>query len=117
MPPKKNPLKLNKLQLRTLALAQVLAADDALVQRDEASGDVTLLHVPQPHGDHVHVGQAVVSARDMSGMGNPAVWTALGRKGLARPGDPNAPIIITLTTEGLAYDTGFGERLAAPSDH
>jgi hypothetical protein len=37
MPPKKNPLKLNKLQLRTLALAQVLARDPETGLKDEAS--------------------------------------------------------------------------------
>ncbi len=37
MPPKKNPLKLNKLQLRTLTLAQLLARDPGLVRRDEPS--------------------------------------------------------------------------------
>ncbi len=38
MPPKKNPLKLNKLQLRTLTLAQLLAQDPSLARRDEATG-------------------------------------------------------------------------------
>jgi len=87
MPPKRNPLKLNKLQLRTLALAQVLAAEPTLAQRDEDSGDVTLLRIPPPHGNHMHVGAHVVSLRDASGLNNPAVWLALERKGLARPGD------------------------------
>jgi len=114
MPPKKNPLKLNKLQLRTLALAQVLAADEKLSRRDEASGDVTLLDLPRPHGDHVHVGRFVVSARDASGFSNPAVWRALIRKGLARTDDP---LTVTLTAEGVAYDTGLGDRFATPSDH
>ena len=43
MPPKINPLKLNKLQLRTLALAQVLANDPNTGVRDEASGEVSLM--------------------------------------------------------------------------
>ena len=51
MAPRKNPLKLNKLQLRTLALAQVLARDSGRL--DEASGEVTLSSLPHPHGDHV----------------------------------------------------------------
>ncbi len=46
MPPKKNPLKLNKLQLRTLILAQLLAQDPSLARRDEATGLVTLLRIP-----------------------------------------------------------------------
>ncbi len=48
MPPKKNPLKLNKLQLRTLTLAQLLAQDPNLARRDEATGAVTLLQFPMP---------------------------------------------------------------------
>ncbi len=114
MAPKKNPLKLNKLQLRTLALSQILAEDGENIRRDEATGDVTLLRLPHPHGDHVHVGSFVVSAREASGFANPAVWTALARKGLARSGDA---LSVTLTAEGLAYDTGRGDRFLAPSDH
>ena len=114
MAPKRNPLKLNKLQLRTLALAQVLAADPRTGKQDEATGDVELLSVPHAHGDHVHVGKFVVSAREASGFSNPAVWTALQRKGLAR--DAN-PLTITLTAEGVAYDTGLGDRFLTESDH
>ncbi len=68
MASKNNPLKLNKLQLRTLALAQVLARQDGLAQRDEGTGEITLLELPHPHGDHVHIGPFVVSSRDVSGF-------------------------------------------------
>jgi hypothetical protein len=108
MPPRRNPLKLNKLQLRTLALVQVLADDAASAQRDEATGEVTLTNLPQPHGDHVHIGDIVVSTREASGLHNPAVWTALQRRGLARSG---GPVGIILTAEGVAYETGLTERL------
>lgn len=114
MPPKKNPLRLNPLQLRTLALAQVVAAEPGMAAHDAATGAATLLRVPHPHGDHVHVGRFTVSARDASGFSNPAVWVALARKGLARTDDFGA---ITLTAEGLAYDTGLGAKFAEPSDH
>jgi len=114
MPPKRNPLKLNKLQLRTLAIAQVLAGDPATGRRDEATGDVTLLAMPHAHGNHVHVGRFTVAARETSGLSNPAVWVALGRKGLARTGDGAG---VVLTAAGMAYDTGLGERFLAPSDH
>lgn len=113
MPPKTNPLKLNKLQLRTLALAQVLAGDPATGMRDDASGEVTLVSLPRPHGDHVHIGGFVVSSRDASGFANPAVWTALSRKGLTHTG----PMGITLTVDGLNYETGLSDRFVAPSDH
>lgn len=114
MPPKKNPLNLNALQLRTLALAQAVAAEPGMASRDAATGAATLLHVPHPHGDHVHVGRFTVSARDASGFANAAVWVALARKGLATTDAAGA---IVLTAEGLAYDTGLSERFARPSDH
>ncbi len=114
MLPKKNPLKLNKLQLRTLTLAQLLAQDPDLARRDEATGAVTLLQIPHAHGDHLHIGQFTVSTREASGWSNPAVWFALVRKGLARI---DGPIAITLTAEGVSYDTGLGDRFLVPSDH
>ena len=112
MAPKQNPLKLNKLQLRTLALAQVLARDSG--RPDAASGEVTLSHLPHRHGDHVHVGEFTVSAREASGLANPAVWNALARKGLVRIEGPAA---IVVTALGLTYDTGLGDRFAQPADH
>jgi len=114
MPPRKNPLKLNKLQLRTLALAQVVAAEPGMASRNAATGAATLVHAPRPHGDHVHVGRFTVAARDASGFSNPAVWVALARKGLAGTDDTGA---VTITAEGLAYDTGLSEKFAEPSDH
>jgi len=110
MPPKRNPLKLNKLQLRTLALAQVIARDPDLARPDEAGQSVILLQLPRLHGDHVHIGQITVSSRDASGFANPAVWAALVRKGLARTDDPAG---IHITAIGMAYDTG-GVRLMPP---
>jgi hypothetical protein len=115
MPPKKNPLKLNKLQLRTLTLAQLIAQEPNLSRSDEATGETTLLHLPHAHGDHVHIGRYTVSTRDASGLGNPSVWSALVRKGLARI-EPSLQQIV-LTADGLSYDTGLGHHLAAPSDH
>ncbi len=47
-------------------------------------------------------------------MSNPAVWSALVRKGLARI---DGPIAIALTAEGVSYDTGFRDRFAVPTDH
>ncbi len=68
MPPKKNPLKLNKLQLRTLTVAQLLAEDPSLARRDETTGVVTLLQIPHAHGDHIHIGRFAVSTREASGL-------------------------------------------------
>jgi len=114
MPPKQNPLKLNKLQLRTLILVQVLAKDEKTIERDEETGDVAIKHMPHAHGDHVHIGSFSVSARNASGLDNPAVWTALSRKGLVRVGLSDA---ITLTPLGLSYDTGLSEQFVQKSDH
>ncbi len=115
MPSKKNPLKLNKLQQRTLALAQVLAADPGLSRPDAETGDVSILQIPHAHGDHVHIGNFTVSSKDVSGLSNQAVWVALERKGLARHGDPMA--VATITAFGMAYDTGLGDRFIQPSNH
>lgn len=113
MPTKKNPLKLNSLQLRTLALFQELARHPESATPDPQGG-IQIAYLPHPHGDHVHVGSLVVSARDASGFANRAVWVALERKGLARA---QFPATITLTPEGLDYDTGLTTGMAQPSDH
>ncbi len=114
MPPKKNPLKLNPLQLRTLALLQELARHSETSTSGPEAGAVTINQVPHAHGDHVHIGRFVVSARDASGFANPAVWRALERKGLAKA---DFPLAITLTPAGVAYDTGLAEALARHADH
>ena len=114
MTPKTNPLKLNKLQLRTLVLAQMIAANPNLSKQGEESGEVILLHLPKPHGDHVHIGEFVVPAREASGFSNASVWVVLERKGLLRRNDP---ITATLTPDGLTYETGIADRFLEPSDH
>jgi hypothetical protein len=114
MPPKRNPLKLNKLQLRTLALVQVMCDDPTMARLDEESGEATIIRMPHAHGDHMHVGQYVVSSREASGLSNTAVWNAFARKGIARRGDGGEIII---TAEGIAYDTGLSDRFLSPSDH
>ena len=106
--------KLNKLQNRTLALLQELAQDPDTAIPDEASGEVTIAHMPHAHGDHMHIGRFTVSSRDASGFTNQAVWTALERKGLARG---NFPISITLTKAGLEFETGLLKQMAEESDH
>lgn len=114
MPPKRNPLKLNKLQLRTLTLVQVLAKDERSSETDSETGEITINHMPHAHGNHVHIGSFSVSAKDASGLTNPAVWTALSRKGLTRTGLGSA---VTLTQQGMAYDTGLSEQFVTESDH
>ena len=113
MPPKKNPLNLNKLQLKTLTIMQAYA-DSPNGVRDGEEGDV-MITMPAPHGDHFHVGEAVVLLRDATGLVNEGVWAALARKGLIRP--QMFPSVCTLTAEGLSYDTGVGDTILHRSNH
>ncbi|HIJ39013.1 MAG TPA: hypothetical protein HPP80_08970 [Rhodospirillaceae bacterium] len=114
MPPKNNPLKLNPLQLRTLALLQEIARHPELASHDAGSGEALLTQIPHPHGDHFHIGGQVIAARDASGLQNQAVWVALERKGLVRGQFPYA---LTLTKVGLAYDTRLAGQIFHGSDH
>ena len=111
---KPNPLKLNPLQLRTLTLLQEMAKYPELSTRNEESGEVFISNIPEPHGNHFHVGRRVVMASDATGLGNQAVWVALERKGLAKA---TFPFAITLTPAGLDYDTGLADVILHGSDH
>jgi hypothetical protein len=107
MPPKKNPLNLNALQLRTLTLLQELAHLPDYSRPGEEPGSVVIDNLPLAHGDHFHLGEAVVAARDATGLRNPAVWAALERKGLVRWLSEYA----VLTPLGLGYGTGLREAI------
>ncbi|MDH3230954.1 MAG: hypothetical protein OEN55_14275 [Alphaproteobacteria bacterium] len=112
---RKNPLKLNKLQCKTLAILQELARDPGITRRDEASGGTQITAIPAPHGDHFHVGARVVLARDATGLANQGVWLALVRKGLAS--SAAFPHTIALTPAGLGYDTGVAESILYQTGH
>ena len=114
MPAKANPAKLNPLQLRTLAILQELARDPHHALPPDPSGAVAITNLPHPHGDHFHVGNFMVSSRDASGLFNEAVWKALERKGLARAAFPQ---VITLTVEGLGYETGIRREIMHHGHH
>ncbi len=112
MPPKRNPLNLNPLQLKTLTLLQALAR---LPDHGRPDGDGVLVgNLPHPHGDHFHLGDAVVATRDASGLFNQAAWVALERKGLIRSMFPEAAV---LTSLGLGYDTGLADAMLHHADH
>ena len=64
MAPKRNPLKLNKLQLKTLTLLQELAQLPDMATPNAATGEVTITGFPPPHGNHFHMGRFVVMASD-----------------------------------------------------
>ena len=113
MPPKQNPLKLNPLQLRTLTLFQAIAQIPDATTPGE-NGEVIISRFPNAHGDHFHLGDAVVAGKDATGIYNEAVWNALTRKGLARAEWPRQ---ITLTSEGLGYYTGLADEILHKSSH
>ena len=115
MPPKTNPLRLNPLQLRTLTLLQALAQLPEHGQPGAEPGTVRVANMPQPHGDHFHLGDAAVAARNATGLFNPAVWLALERKGLIS--SAAFPLEALLTVEGLRYDTGLGDSLLHHLNH
>jgi hypothetical protein len=114
MPSKRNPLNLNPLQLKTLTLLQELARVAGKPASEEEPGGVAIEELPSPHGDHFHLGEAVVAARDATGLRNPAVWAALERKGLIRPKLPEAVI---LTAIGQEYETGLREAILHRAAH
>src|SRR6266700_2452106 len=114
MPAKRNPLNLNPLQLKTLTLLQELARIAGKPVGEDSGGGVAITELPDPHGDHFHLGEAVVAARDATGLRNPAVWTVLQRKGLIRPKLPEAVI---LTALGQQYDTGLRDAILHRAGH
>jgi hypothetical protein len=113
MASKKNALNLNPLQLKTLTLLQELARSPDHASPPDDAGAITVRNLPRPHGDHFHVGAAVASTRDASGLGNVAVWVALERKGLLRSMFPMAAV---LTPAGLDYDTGLSDTILHRGD-
>src|SRR5271167_3188107 len=104
---KRNPLNLNPLQLRTLTLLQELARIAGKPTDEDGLGGIAISELPNPHGDHFHLGEAMVAARDATGLRNPAVWAALERKGLIRWLSDYA----ALTPLGLEYGTGLREAI------
>jgi hypothetical protein len=113
MPPKRNPLNLNPLQLRTLTLLQELARLGDYSRPGDEPGSAYITGVPYPHGDHFHLGEAVVATRDATGLRNPAVWAALERKGLTRSVADHAVV----TALGLGYETGLRDVILRRAGH
>src|SRR5260370_41440115 len=114
MPAKRNPLNLNPRQLQTLTLLQELAQLAGKAAAEDEPGGLAITELPSPHGDHFHLGEAVVAARDATGLRNRSVWAALERKGLIRPKLPEAVI---LTPLGQEYDTGLRDAILHRTEH
>ena len=113
--PKKNPLNLNPLQLKTLTLLQELAKLEGHHAPAEEEGHVRVFNLPHAHGDHFHLGPAaVVASSDATGLTNPAAWAALERKGLIQSMFPAGAV---LTPAGLAYETGMREAILHRAHH
>jgi hypothetical protein len=114
MPAKKNPLNLNALQVRTLTLLQELARLPGYSRPgEEEAGSVVIGSLPLPHGDHFHLGEAVVASHDATGLRNAAVWTALERRGLVR----SLPDQVVLTALGVGYNTGLRDAIIHRRTH
>lgn len=114
MTTKRNPLKLNALQLKTLTLLQELARHPEHGTPRGEEGGVMVSQLPAPHGDHFHVGAYAVAARDATGLSNAAVFTVLERKGLIRSLFPMGAVV---TSDGLAYETGMREQILHGGQH
>lgn len=111
---KTKPVKLNSLQSKTLVILQILAKDSESSTDVAESKDRKITRLPHAHGNHMHVGEFVVSSKDASGLTNKSVWVALARKGMVRE---NWQDEIILTEEGLAFSTGLEHKFISPSDH
>jgi hypothetical protein len=108
-----NPSKLNQLQLRTLTLLQAIAKIPG-ASNPTADGNTAITQFPHAHGDHFHLGDAVVRASDATGLENQNVWSALARKGLIKCEWPHE---IALTPDGAAYDTGIADQILHMDSH
>jgi len=113
MSPKINPSKLNPLQLRTLTLLQAIAQIPGAAN-PTPEGDTAITQFPHAHGDHFHLGDAMVNASDATGLENENVWNALNRKGLIKAVWPDQ---IALTPAGIGYDTGIADQILHKGGH
>ena len=114
IPKKGNPLKLNSLQLRTLTVLQQLARFPETSTINEKTGEVMISNLPNPHGNHFHCGDAIVLAKNATGLRNEAVWKALERRGLAKS---YFPMGIALTIGGIEYQTRLENKILLREDH
>lgn len=109
-----NPKRLNNLQLKTLALLQEIVKHP-LYAEEAGDGDYVIRMMPEPHGDHFHIGPKVVLAKDASGLANRAVHSALLRKGLIDQIPASGDMIVLKSA--LEYQTGVRDKILHGSDH
>ena len=108
-----NPLKLNRLQCKTLALLQALAGLRRYATPGPEEGETVIASMPPAHGNHFHLGPWIVLARDATGLGNSSVRAALIRRGLVREAGGRT----VLTVAGRDYETGIAGSILHRSDH
>ncbi len=108
-----NPLKLNRLQCKTLVLLQALAGLPRYATPGPEEGEAVIASMPPAHGNHFHVGPYIVFARDATGLRNSAVFAALLRRGLLRDAGGRT----VLTAAGRDYETGVAGSILHRSDH
>ena len=112
--PKKNPLNLNALQLKTLTLFQELAKIEQYAKAADEPGHIMITGMPRAHGNHFHLGNYTLSGKDASGLSNESAWIALERKGLVKSFWPRA---CQITPDGLPYDTGMRDEILHEGGH
>jgi len=109
-----NPKRLNNLQLKTLALLQEIVKHPLYADQTD-DGDYQIRMMPEPHGDHFHIGSKVVMAKDANGLANRAVHSALLRKGLIDQLPTTGDMIVLKAA--LEYPTGLRDKILHGSDH
>ena len=80
---------------------------------EKEPGGIAITQLPHPHGDHFHLGEATVAARDATGLHNPSVWAALQRRGLVHADLET----VILTPAGQDYDTGLRDAILHRAEH
>ena len=108
-----NPLKLNRLQCKTLVLLQTLADLPRYATQGPEEGETMIASMPPAHGDHFHLGPWIVLARDATGLANRSVFAALTRRGLVRDAGGRT----VLTAAGKDYETGVAGSILHGGDH
>ncbi|MEK9828337.1 MAG: hypothetical protein VW774_09425 [Rhodospirillales bacterium] len=107
-------IRLNPLQQKTLTLLQEVARHPIFSEPEDSTGSIAIRMLPEPHGNHFHIGSRVVMSKDASGLRNQAVLRVLERKGMieVRPGGT-----LVLTPVGRATETGLRDKILHGSDH
>ncbi|MEL0003568.1 MAG: hypothetical protein VW620_11195 [Rhodospirillales bacterium] len=107
-------VRLNPLQLKTLTLIQEVARHPIFSEPEDSSGAIAIRMLPDPHGNHFHIGSRVVMSKDASGLRNEAVLRVLERKGMV---EQKLGGVLVLTAAGRAVETGLRDKILHGSDH